>query len=66
MPVPKQVKIQVPTPDEIVPEEFSKHMLNAYKEFLLGFRSLIDEQIKKVEDIESGKVDKVIKKIEID
>lgn len=64
--MPKQVKIAVPTADDVLPESFRKHMLQAYKEFLLAFKSLIDEQVKKIEEFESGKKRKVIKKIEIE
>jgi len=64
--MPKQVKIAVPTADDVLPEDFRKHMLQAYKEFLLAFKSLIDEQVKKVEELESGKKRKVIKRIEIE
>ncbi|HID42688.1 MAG TPA: hypothetical protein EYP30_02760 [Archaeoglobaceae archaeon] len=64
--MPKQVKITVPTVDEILPEEFRKHMLQAYKECLLAFKSLIDEQVRKVEELESGKERKVVKRIEIE
>ncbi len=59
----KEIKIRIPTPDEIVPEEFKVHMLNASKEFLLAMRSLIDEAIKRTERLESKK--KELKKIEV-
>ncbi len=62
--MPKEIKIKVPTPNEVVPEEFKSHMLNAYKEFLLAMRSLIDESIKKIEEMEA-KEKKEIKKIEV-
>ncbi|AEA46047.1 hypothetical protein [Archaeoglobus veneficus] len=65
--MPKEVKIKVPTPDEVVPEEFKKHMLNAYRELLLAFKSLVDEHVKKVEEMQKrseGK--KEIQKIEIE
>jgi|Deesub1362B_J571_1020462.scaffolds.fasta_scaffold00523_3 hypothetical protein len=64
--MPRQIKVNVPTVDEMMPEDFKKHMLEAYKEFLLAFRSLIDEQVKKIDEIEKGEKRKVIKKIEID
>ncbi|WP_456328153.1 hypothetical protein [Archaeoglobus sp.] len=57
----KEVRIRIPTPDEILPNEFREHMANAYKEFLLALRSLIDERIKKVEE----RKEKKLKKIEI-
>lgn len=62
--MPKEIKIKVPTPNEVVPDEFKSHMLNAYKEFLLAMRSLIDESIKKIEEMEA-KEKKEIRKIEV-
>ena len=59
--MPKEIKIRIPTPDELVPEEFKSHVLNAYKELLLAMRSLIDEGIKKIE----AKEKKEVKKIEV-
>ncbi len=59
--MPKEIKIRIPMPDEVLPEEFKSHMLNAYKEILLAMRSLIDEGIKKLE----AKEKKEIKKIEV-
>uniref|UniRef100_A0A7C4S8Q9 Uncharacterized protein n=1 Tax=Geoglobus ahangari TaxID=113653 RepID=A0A7C4S8Q9_9EURY len=57
----KEIKIRVPTPDDVIPEEFKHHMMQAYKEILLAFKSLIDDRIKKIESKENKK----IKKIEI-
>ncbi len=57
----REIKIRVPTAEELVPEEFKVHMANAYKEFLLAIKSLIDDRIKKLESEERKK----IKKIEI-
>jgi len=62
--MPKEIKIRIPTPNEVVPEEFKSHMLNAYKEVLLAMRSLIDESLKKIEELET-KGKKEIKKIEV-
>ncbi len=62
--MPKEIKIRIPTPNEIVPEEFKSHMLNASKEVLLAMRSLIDESLKKIEEFEA-KGKKEIKKIEV-
>ncbi len=59
----KEIRIKIPTPDEVVPEEFKKHVLNASKETLLALRSLIDAGIKKLEEFESKK--KELKKIEV-
>ena len=57
----KEVKIRVPTPEDVFPEEFRHHMMQAYKEILLAFKSLIDDRVKKIESEEKKK----IKKIEI-
>jgi len=60
--MPREIKIRIPTPDEVLPEEFKTHMLNAYKEILLAMRSLIDEGIRRLEE---SKEKKKIKQIEI-
>ncbi len=63
----REIKIIVPEMDEILPEEFVVHMLNATRELLLAFRSLVDAGITKIdmaEDILKAK--KEIKKIEIE
>ncbi len=60
----KEIKIKVPTAEDVFSEEFLKHMVNAYKELLLAARCLIDTQIKKVEEKASNP--KELKKIEID
>ncbi len=62
----KEIKIRIPEPSDLFPENFSTHMLKAYKELLLAFRELIDERIKKIEEIERGEGKKEIKKIEIE
>ncbi len=63
--MPKEIRIKVPTPNEVVPEEFKGHLLNASKELLLAMRSLIDESLRKLEEMESrGK--KELKKIEVE
>jgi hypothetical protein len=64
--MPRQVRVSIPSVEDVLPAEFRKHMLQAYKEFLFAFRSLVDEQIRRIEELESGKARKVIKKIEID
>ncbi len=69
--MPKEVKIRVPSPDEVVekavPAEFRNHMLNAYRELLLAFKSLLDEHVRKVEEMQkAGGEKKEIKKIEIE
>jgi hypothetical protein len=65
--MPKEVRVRVPTPDDVLPSEFRKHILQAYKEFLLALRSLIDEHVKRVEEFESviSEEKKEIKKINI-
>ncbi len=60
----KEIKIRIPAPDEVVPGEFKGHLLNAYREILLAMRSLIDESLKKLDELESKKK-KEIKKIDI-
>lgn len=57
----KEVKIRIPTIDDILPKGFMDHMANAYKELLLALRCLIDERIKKIDEMKEKK----IKKIEI-
>jgi len=59
--LPMVVRIMIPKPNELLPDDFKKHMLQAYKEVLLAMRSLIDVQIKKLEEFEK----KEIKKIDI-
>ncbi len=59
----KEIRIKIPTPEEVVPEEFKKHVLNASKETLLALRSLIDAGIRKLEEFETKK--KELKKIEV-
>ncbi|HIP25130.1 MAG TPA: hypothetical protein EYG81_01505 [Archaeoglobus profundus] len=59
--LPMEIRIKIPKPNEVLPEDFRKHMLQAYKELLLAIRSLIDVQIKKLEKSEK----KEIKKIDI-
>ncbi len=60
----KVVKIRIPEPNEFIPEDFRKHMINAAKEVLLAFRSLVDLNIKKLEELETKKEN--VKKIEIE
>ncbi len=61
--MPKEIKIKIPTPEDVVSEEFVEHLANAYRELLLAARCLIDNQIKKVE--EKAANPKELKKIEI-
>jgi hypothetical protein len=62
----REIKIRIPEPSDIFPESFSTHMLRAYKEFLLAFRELIDDRIKRIEELEKEESKKEIKKIEIE
>ncbi len=48
----KEVKIKIPTPDDFVSGEFGKHMLKAYKEFLLAVASIPHRHMKKIEEFE--------------
>ena len=63
--MPRELRVRVPTPEEVLPEEFRRHMINAYKEILLAFRSLVDERIRKLEEMEKKRGKRKIKKIEI-
>ena len=62
----KEIKIRVPTLDDVMPKEFRDHMRNAAKEVLLAFRSIIDDRLKKLEKLEKGLEDRKLKKINID
>lgn len=64
--MPRDVKVKIPTMDDVIPEEFREHLMEAYKEGLLALRSLIDSQVKRIEEGEADKENKVIKKIEIE
>ncbi len=63
--MPRVIRIRVPNPEEVLPEEFRVHVMNAYKELLLAVRSLIDEGIRRVEEMEKRSGKKEVKKIEI-
>lgn len=59
----KEVKIKVPEPKDFVSEKALLHFMNAYREFLLGIKELVDFAIEKAIEIEKkGEV----KKIEIE
>lgn len=64
--MPRDVKVKIPTMDDVFPEEFREHMFEAYKESLLAIRSLVDAQVKKIEKGKEEKESKVVKKIEIE
>ena len=55
----REVKIRVPTAEDVIPEEFKHHMMQAYREILLAVKSLIDERIKRLESKEKKKIKKV-------
>ncbi|MEM1578445.1 MAG: hypothetical protein QXN34_00910 [Archaeoglobaceae archaeon] len=63
--MPREVKISIPSFEDLFPPEFTEHALKAYKEFLIALRSLIDAQIDKIEEMEK-KEKKEIKKIEVE
>ncbi len=48
----REIKIRIPTPDDILSGEFGKHMLKAYKEFLLAIASIPHNHVKRIEEIE--------------
>jgi UDP-N-acetylglucosamine 2-epimerase len=63
----REVKIKVPDPEKLFPEEFRRHMLNATRELLLAMKSLVDENLKRLEEYEERvKGKKELKKIEIE
>ncbi|MBO8180610.1 MAG: hypothetical protein H0Z19_09085 [Archaeoglobus sp.] len=63
----REIKIVLPDLEDVVPEEFVEHMLNATKEILLAMRTLIDSGLDKIEAVEEiAKAKKEIKKIEIE
>lgn len=63
----REVKIVVPDLEDVLPEEFVQHTLNASKEILLAIRTLIDSTLDKIEAMEEiAEAKKEIKKIEIE
>jgi len=48
----REVRVHIPELEDILPEEFVEHMLNAIKEILLALRTLIDLGIDKIEAVE--------------
>ncbi len=62
--MPKEIKIKVPTPEDVVSEEFVEHIANAYRELLLAAKCLIENQIRKVEEKKAES--KELKKINIE
>ncbi|RLI74802.1 hypothetical protein DRO97_04985 [Archaeoglobales archaeon] len=47
-----EVKIKIPTPNDFLCGEFGKHMLKAYKEFLLAVASIPHRHVKRIEELE--------------
>ena len=48
----RKIKIKVPTPNDVLRGEFGKHMLRAYKEFLLAMASIPHRHVKRIEELE--------------
>jgi len=48
----REIKIKIPTPDDFLRGEFGKHMLKAYKEFLLAMASIPHRLVKRIEELE--------------
>ncbi len=59
----REVKIKVPEPKDLLPERAMVHFVNAYKEFLLGVKELVDFAIERAIEVERKRE---IKKIEIE
>jgi len=48
----REIKIRIPTPEDLFHSEFGRHMMRAYKEFLLALLSIPQRHIKRIEEIE--------------
>ena len=48
----KEIKIKIPTPDDFLRGEFGRHLLKAYKEFLLAVTSIPYNHVKRIEELE--------------
>jgi len=48
----KEIKIKLLTPNDILRGEFGKHMLRAYKEFLLAMTSIFHSCVERIEKLE--------------
>ena len=48
----KEIRIKISTPDDIICGEFGKHMLKAYKEFLLAVASIPRRHVERIEELE--------------
>jgi hypothetical protein len=53
----REIRIRIPTPEDIIYGEAGKHLLKAYKEFLLALASIPQGQIEVIEELEK-KVEK--------
>ncbi|MDI9646706.1 MAG: hypothetical protein QFX40_08490 [Archaeoglobales archaeon] len=63
----KEIRILIPTPEDLLPDEFYKHMFNAMREFLLAVKCIVDAGIAKIDEIdEIAKEKKEIQKVEIE
>ena len=63
----REIRIVIPDPDDVVPEEFVIHMLNAAREFMLALRSLIDAGLERIDTAEEiVRAKREIRKIEIE
>lgn len=63
----REIRILIPTPDDVLPDEFYKHMFNAMREFLLAVKCVVDAGIAKIDEIEEiAKEKKEIQKVEIE
>ena len=48
----KEIKVKIPTPKDVIQSDFGRHMIRAYKEFLLALISIPHHHIKRIEEIE--------------
>ncbi len=48
----REIRVRIPTPDDIICGEFGKHVLKAYKEFLLAVTSTLNRQVERIEELE--------------
>lgn len=49
----KEIRIEVPTPDEFFSEGFGKHLLRAHKEFLLALATIPHGIVNKIGELEN-------------
>jgi len=48
----REIRIKIPTLDDFLCGEFGKHMLKAYKEFLLAVESIPHRHVKRIVELE--------------